>query len=339
MLFGRAAVKAEGGNLEGRLNMDELELLSRVRSLFDQTPNPENLLVPNGDDGAVFTAANQKVVVSTDMAVEGVHFRTSWSSAYEIGKKITVANLADIFAMGGWPKFLLVSVAFPSGFLNRLEELAMGIRDEAGKVNAKVIGGDLSSSQQLVISITAIGETFNAITRSGAKPHDLVMISHLPGWSAAGLMALEKSLLKTELQSYAVKQHCAPQVDYQSYRESFALANSATDISDGLLLDAANIAQASEVALELDLSTLKALPDFGRLRELAAQLANTATLEAAEDLALNWVLRGGEDHVLLVTAAQIIPGFKVVGRVAPGSGVFVDGKKMATQLGGFQHHW
>ena len=320
--------------------MDELEILSKVRTIFDQLPNPPELLVPNGDDGAVFNAINSKVVVSTDMAVEGVHFRTDWSTAYEIGRKITTANLADIFAMGGEPKFLLVSVAFPSGYLNRLEDLAKGIRDEARKVNANVIGGDISSSQQLVISITAIGQTEQAITRSGAKLNDLVMISNLPGWSAAGLIMLEKSLVETELQNHAVKQHCAPDIEYQSYKEIFGIANSATDTSDGLLLDAANIAQASGVAIELSSTALRALPDFQELQELATQLNKSdGSPELASATAMNWILRGGEDHVLLATAEQAIPGFSVIGKVVSGSGVLVDGKKVATELGGFQHRW
>lgn len=320
--------------------MDELEILSKVRTIFDQLPNPPELLVPNGDDGAVFNAINSKVVVSTDMAVEGVHFRTDWSTAYEIGRKITTANLADIFAMGGEPKFLLVSVAFPSSYLNRLEDLAKGIRDEARKVNAKVIGGDISSSQQLVISITAIGQTEQAITRSGAKLNDLVMISNLPGWSAAGLIMLEKSLVETELQNHAVKRHCAPDIEYQSYKEIFGIANSATDTSDGLLLDAANIAQASGVAIELSSTALRALPDFQELQELATQLNKSdGSPELASATAMNWILRGGEDHVLLATAEQAIPGFSVIGKVVSGSGVLVDGKKVATELGGFQHRW
>ena len=323
--------------------MNELEVLARVRSIFDQLPNPPGLLVPNGDDGAVFNAVNSNVVVSTDMAVEGVHFRIDWSTAYEIGRKITVANLADIFAMGGLPKFLLVSVAFPSRHLNRLEDLAKGIRDEAHKVNATVIGGDISSSEQLVISITAIGETDQAITRSGAQPNDLVMISHLPGWSAAGLIMLEKSLTQTELQNNAVKQHCAPEIEHQRYKEILGIANSATDISDGLLLDAANIAQASGVSIELSSSALQSLPDFQKLEELAAQLINinqsAEASETAAEIAMNWILRGGEDHVLLATAQQEIPGFTVIGTVTAGSGVLVDGKKIATDFGGFQHHW
>ena len=110
--------------------MNELEVLNRVRSIFDQTPDSAELLIPNGDDGAVFKVKDSQIVVSTDISVEDVHFRSDWSSADEIGAKITAANLADICAMGGWPKYLLVSVAFPSNFLARLEDLAKGIYSE-----------------------------------------------------------------------------------------------------------------------------------------------------------------------------------------------------------------
>ncbi|MEY3345551.1 MAG: hypothetical protein RLZZ581_345, partial [Actinomycetota bacterium] len=154
--------------------MNEREVLARVRAIFDQVINPSTLVVPNGDDGAIFTATDSNVVIATDMAVEDVHFRLNWSSAREIGQKITVANLADICAMGGWPKYLLVSVGFPKSFVGDLEELAQGICDEAKKVGAKVIGGDLSSSDKLVISITAVGFSERIIQRSGAQVGDLV---------------------------------------------------------------------------------------------------------------------------------------------------------------------
>lgn len=319
--------------------MKELEVLSRVRAIFDQLPDPKELLIPNGDDGAVFTLGNSKMVAATDMAVEGVHFRTDWSSAHEIGRKITAANLADIFAMGGWPKYLLVSVAFPSAFLNHLEDLAIGIREEAAKVNAKVIGGDISSSNKLIISITALGETDNPITRSGAQLNDLVMISNLTGWSAAGLSALEKGFVDTELSQLAIRQHCAPELDYKKYQQSFNFLNAATDTSDGLILDAANIAHTSEVAMEIDSAALRALPDFEKLKALAELLAASNDEESIEELVMSWVLRGGEDHVLLVTGPKVITGFSVIGKVTKGSGVWLDGSEISTELGGFQHHW
>ncbi|NDG09572.1 MAG: thiamine-phosphate kinase, partial [Actinobacteria bacterium] len=91
--------------------MREAELIEQIQSIFART-GKANLIVPNGDDGAVFTSEKQ-VVACADVAVEGVHFRPKWSSLFEVGRKITAANLADICAMGGWPNFLLVTVVLP----------------------------------------------------------------------------------------------------------------------------------------------------------------------------------------------------------------------------------
>ncbi|MFM8523401.1 MAG: thiamine-phosphate kinase [Actinomycetota bacterium] len=314
--------------------MREREVLERIRAIFDATPMSaraaEKVIVGNGDDGAVLQLSEQ-TVLSTDMAVEGVHFHTSWSSPEEIGRKITVANLADICAMGGWPEFLLVTVAFPSDYLHLLEKLAEGIALEAEKVGARVIGGDLSQGKELVISMTAIGRTTRPIPRSGARIGDGVVLSHLPGKSAAGLSLLsERREIDNEMKEHCVKSHCAPTVDYQKYKDAFAFLNSATDISDGLIVDASHIASASGVAFEIDSSTLIAHPDFQLLLQACEN----------EEEALERVLTGGEDHVLLGTTSSPteLPGFIHIGRVIAGNGIFVDGKKR-NEESGYHHTW
>ena len=310
--------------------VNEREVLARVRAIFDQVADPPNLLVPNGDDGAVFASTESNVVIATDMAVEDVHFRLDWSSAREIGQKIAVANLADICAMGGWPQYLLVSVGFPKSFVGNLELLAQGICDEARKVGAKIIGGDLSTSDKLVISITAVGTAELTIKRSGAQIGDLVQLSHLPGWSAAGLTLLQRGIPEFPESSRAMSAHRTPEIDYQKYRKAFAAINSATDTSDGLLLDAQNIAEASGCQLALDSNALIEITGFAEL----AQLARNLSVDEME-----WLLRGGEDHALLVTAKHPIPNFFVIGKVVAGSGVSLDGKEIGEQETGFQHQW
>lgn len=310
--------------------VNEKQVLSRVREIFDAIPDPSNLTVANGDDGAVFSVIDNQVVVSTDMAVENVHFNLAWSSPKQIGEKITAANLADICAMGGWPEYLLVSLAFPQSFLPHLEELAVGIRDEATKVGAKVIGGDISSGQQVVISITAIGKTEAAIRRSGAKVGDRFYVSHLPGWSAAGLLALQKGLQASEIAKVAITQHLSPKLDYQKYQTSFDKSHAATDVSDGLIIDIGNIAESSNVRVDLDSNLVKQVPGFSELSILSQELQIDT---------LDLVLSGGEDHVLLVASDQEIPGFYEIGFASPGAGVFLDGKEVLGRPSGFQHQW
>lgn len=310
--------------------MREHEVLQRIRAIFDATEAHPGEIVGNGDDGAVLSLS-QQTVLSTDMAVEGVHFRRDWSSPEEIGRKITAANLADICAMGGWPEYLLVAVAFPASFLGSLEALARGIAHEAEKVGARVIGGDLSQGKELVISITAVGTTPRPILRSGAKVGDDVVISHLPGFSAAGLSILSKGIeIETEIAREMVAQHCAPQIDYAQYRNASSSLNAATDISDGLVIDSSHIARASKVAIELESELLVAHPQFDRLIQ---------TFQSKES-AMMAVLAGGEDHVLLATtkSPEKIPGFTRIGKVVPGAGVYVDGKRRDEEMG-YQHSW
>lgn len=317
--------------------MDEREVLARVRSIFDRQPTDTSLIVGNGDDGAVFSAESHMTVVATDMAVENVHFRLDWSSADQVGRKITAANLADICAMGGWPQYLLVSVAFPETFLPQLELLATGIFDEARKTGAAVIGGDLSKGSELVISITAIGSTQRAIKRSGAQHGDWLMISHLPGWSAAGLQLLAKN--KKELstaEKRAIAEHQAPEIDYEKYRAVYQHLTSATDISDGLLIDAGHLAEASDVAIAIDTAAFAQCEDYADLKNVAE--VNGLSVK-------EMILGGGEDHVLLATSAtpEKCAGFVAIGRIETGSGLILDGKKIErTDLvngAGYQHVW
>lgn len=305
--------------------MNEAELLTQIQGIFKR-PGKSNLIVPNGDDGAVFSAS-RKVIACADVAVEGVHFDLGWSSYFEVGRKITAANLADICAMGGWPEFLLVTVTLNDRHLSGALDLAEGIAQEADLVGAEVIGGDISSGDQLAISITALGETDKPILRSGAKVGDRVFVSHLPGLSATGLEILRRKLeVDSDLKERAVAQHKSPAIDYFRYREAYPLLNSAIDVSDGLIIDAAHIASSSGVRIEIDSNSLK----------------KSELSEVDSDHYLSWVMAGGEDHVLLGTSSQTVPGFIEVGKVFEGSGVTLDGRELKRdelRAGGWSHSW
>ena len=300
--------------------MREAELVGQIQAIFART-GKANLVVPNGDDGAVFTS-EKSVVACADVAVEGVHFKPEWSSLFEVGRKITAANLADICAMGGWPNFLLVTVVLPEKYLSGVLDLAKGIAYEADLVGAQVIGGDVSAGGELSISITALGETTKPLLRSGAKVGESLYVSSLPGLSAVGLFLLGSGKeIGTELAKKAVLQHKAPTIEYQKYRDSFAKLSSAIDVSDGLVSDATHLAQASNVRIDLNSETLRR----SELREIDGENY------------LNWVLHGGEDHVLLGTSTEAVPGFIEIGKVLAGSGVTLDGKEITA--GGFTHSW
>lgn len=300
--------------------MKEAELLEQIQAVFART-GKANLIVPNGDDGAVFTSEKQ-VIACADVAVEGVHFKVGWSSLFEIGRKITAANLADICAMGGWPNFLLVTVALPEKYLSGVLDLAKGIAHEADLVGAQVIGGDLSTGAELSISITALGETTKPLLRSGAKAGEALYVSSIPGSSAAGLYLLNSGKeVRTELERKAVLEHKVPTIEYQKYLDSYSKLSSAIDVSDGLITDAGHLANASKVQIDLNSEAFR----MSELREIDGERF------------LDWVLNGGEDHVLLGTSSEEISGFIEIGKVLSGSGVTLDGKEIAA--GGFTHSW
>ena len=291
--------------VEGRvfLMASEAELIAALKAIFEANAD-ERVLVGIGDDAAVIAQPKGKVALATDIAVEGVHFNRSWSSLFEIGAKITAANLADIYAMGGKPEYLLVAAALPQGFeVSEIQELARGIVDEAAKVGARVVGGDLTASQSLVISIAVYGSIKDPVLRSRAKVGDLVIINDLPGASAAGL-----ALLQQGIKDERTLPHRRPIVDYIAARD-FALAgvSAMADVSDGLISELSHIAKASGVGIEI------------------------RTDEPID-------FHGGEDHVFVATISPHLPFPRQaieIGRVVLGKGVRINGEPASHK--GFTH--
>jgi thiamine-monophosphate kinase len=304
----------------------EATLIARLRELFN-TSFQSGVELGIGDDAAVLSASNNKLVATVDMAVEGVHFRCDWSSPFQIGAKLTTANLADIFAMGAKPKYLLVAAAISQ--VNNSEvitELAKGIRSVADNFKVTVIGGDLSKAEIMSLSITALGElSGNPILRSNAQVGDLLYLSALPGLSAAGLAILNRGLDRPR---YVVDAHLNPKLVAPD--KLIKVATSMCDISDGLVTDAGNIAKASGVAINLNKELITSAPDFKDLAELANELG--------EDV-FDWILTGGEDHFFLATVnpsnASEELGIKI-GVVTTGSGeISLDGAVI--KKSGYQH--
>jgi thiamine-monophosphate kinase len=290
------------------MNFDEAGVISALTRIFGATHRGVEIGI--GDDGAV-VATTDRTVITTDMAVEGTHFSTKWSSAFDIGRKITAANLADVYAMGGSPKYLVAAVTLTGQeSMEWIEELAEGIAHEASSCGAFVVGGDLAKGPCIVVSMTAIGEVDNPITRSGAQVGDSIYISSLPGWSAAGLSIIEKEL-DDDLAVHAVSEYSAPTVDYVSAIQfSNNRAHSMCDVSDALIIQANQLASASGVALNFDQGLIAQHPEFVTLKELA----DSQGVDVWQ-----WIFAGGEDHVFLATGNDL-DGF-CVGVVVEGNGV------------------
>ena len=300
------------------MNFDEEQVISEITSIFSKsiTSNPQ-VIVGIGDDAAV-VATDQHSVITTDMAIEDVHFKREWSTAYEIGSKITVANLADLYAMGADPRYLVVALTLTGNEeLSWIKELAQGIADTAAKSDAVVVGGDLSRAKNIMISITAIGSSRLHITRSGARVGDSIYVSALPGWSRAGYEVLSRNLTLSKVFERALTQFKSPEL-VPSLMRSFKSAHSLCDISDSFMEQAEQMSRASAVEFEIDIKKFERAEGF-------ADLASVAHAIGCDVWDL--VLAGGEDHALLATGVNL-PGI-CIGRVLEGSGVKVLDMKKA----------
>jgi thiamine-monophosphate kinase len=304
----------------------EAGLIARLRDLF-HTSFQTQVQVGIGDDAAVIKSSNNKLVATVDMAVEDIHFNKKWSSPFQIGAKLTTANLADIFAMGAIPKYLLVAAGISE--LNNSEtvtELAKGIRSVADKFEVTVIGGDLSKSEKMTLSITALGELSDQpILRSGARVGDLIYLSSLTGLSAAGLAILNRELDRPR---YVVEAHLNPKLVAPD--KLIKVATSMCDVSDGLATDAAHLSYASNVNFNLSKDLISQAADFKDLAELAKELG--------EDV-FDWILTGGEDHFFLATVGKENESNELgiqIGSVGKGEGkLLLDGVEIKKT--GYQH--
>ena len=308
------------------MSESEAGLIAQLRDLF-HTSFQTGVEIGIGDDAAVVLASNKKLVATVDMAVEDIHFKREWSTPFQIGAKLTTANLADIFAMGATPKYLLVAAAITEvNNSQTVSELAKGIRSVADKFEVAVIGGDLSRAEKMSLSITALGEiSEKSITRSGAKVGDIVYVSALPGLSAAGLAILTRGLDRPR---YVVEAHLNPKLSVPN--KLIQVATSMCDISDGLFTDASHIASASTVRINLSKNKLISGSDFKDLAELAVELGEQV---------FDWILTGGEDHFFLATVDPKNASDEIgleIGVVEAGGGeVVLDGEKI--QKAGYQH--
>ncbi|MDT7576766.1 MAG: thiamine-monophosphate kinase [Pseudonocardiales bacterium] len=283
----------------------EFGLIARVTR--DRIQPASTLLGP-GDDAAVVAASDGRVVATTDVLVEGVHFRLDWSTPEQIGRKAAAANLADVAAMGAVPTALLVGLAAPSDTpVETLSGLADGLWAEAGSVGAGLVGGDVVAAAELVLAVTALGslEGRAPVTRAGARPGDVVALAGRVGWAAAGLAVLQRGFRSP---GAVVGAHRVPQPPYAAGPEAArAGATSMIDVSDGLLADLGHVAAASGVVIDLR------VPDVpSRLAELGPALGIDP---------LSWLLTGGEDHALVATFPPdvVLPAaFAVIGAVGAG---------------------
>ena len=310
-------------------DLGERALLARILAVLGDASRAE---VGPGDDAAVLSAPGGRIVVTTDTLVHGPDFRLAWSGGFDLGFKSAAVNLADVAAMGARPTALFVALALPDETtVDFVEDLARGLREACADLapGCAVEGGDLTASDTLTIAVTAIGvlDGRPPVLRSGARPADVVAVAGELGAAARGLALLfdrfrdaegrpvpvdAGALTAAERDDLAAQLRPRPPIALGPVAAG-AGATAMMDVSDGLLLDATRLAEASRVSIDLD-----------------------AGMDADD-------LRGGEGHALLACfppEVHLPAGFRAVGRVAPREGwpaVTVGGAPVTGHLGWDPH--
>jgi thiamine-monophosphate kinase len=279
----------------------EFELIAHLtRGL---PPRPD-VALGVGDDCAILDLNGDTLLLATsDSQVEGVHFTRQFSSPEQIGRKALSVNLSDIAAMGGEPRYALVSLILPEDLSRSyIDTLYAGIRHEASHYATAIIGGNISSageSASFVIDITLLGtiERGRAITRSGAQSGDTLMVTNTLGDSAAGLYTLlhPSAHYPRNAQEVLRKVHRIPQPRIRVGRVLSqlgpAIITAMLDVSDGCSGDLAHLCERSNVGARVELALLPLSPF---IRAVAASIGYDPFL---------WALHGGEDYELLFTVS------------------------------------
>jgi thiamine-monophosphate kinase len=326
--------------------LGEFGLIELLADIVDRTKNPQDsswqrLLIGIGDDAAAWQGDSSIQLATTDSLIQDTHFDLNVTTWEELGWKAIAVNLSDIAAMGGVPKYALISLALPGELeTDCISSLYQGMAQIANQFGVAIIGGNIASASRTMITVTVLGslESKSALTRSAALPGDQVAVTGYPGLSAAGLKMLKQKLsFDAETSRLLRRAHLQPT---PRINEGQVLlrhgVKAAIDISDGLIADLTHICKASKVSARINKDSVPIHPILqSNFKSDCQQLA----------------LSGGEDYELLFTASsQVINQVKqaiscpitVIGEITegtPGQVTLSDaaGKSIPWQQGGWEH--
>jgi len=278
-----------------------IDLLAKMAGSW----HDERLLIGIGDDAAAWRGDTSIQLATVDSLIQDVHFSLAIASWNELGWKALAVNLSDIAAMGGMPKYALVSLALPSHTeVEDITALYKGMIELAQRFEVAIVGGDTSSAPMVAINITILGSTRSQdkhiLTRSAAKPGDKVAVTGELGAAAAGVKMLKRKLQFSPEATACFKKaflHPSPRIaEGQLLVEQEV--KTAIDISDGLIQDLNHICKASQVSARIEIDRVPIQP------EVKANFG---------DRALELALSGGEDYELLFTGStEVIDKVKKV---------------------------
>jgi thiamine-monophosphate kinase len=273
-------------------DIGEFGLINRIRK-WTVASGPA-LLQGIGDDVAVIEMGRKTLLATTDILIEGIHFDRSWMDPYRLGKKSLMVNLSDIAAMGGIPKYFLISLGLPKDLpFSFFSRLYRGIKEGARRYHVDLVGGDTSLSEKITINICLLGEgrKGNLVFRSGARTGDELFVSGTLGDSALGLRILEQRGVRGAPQRL-VEKHLSPSPRValgQAIAEQ-RCATAMIDVSDGLLSDTRHLLEESGVGAMIWEDRIPLSPSY----------RNTIRRYSKDPYQM--ALSGGEDYELLFTA-------------------------------------
>jgi len=335
----------KGGHPVHLKDLGEFGLINRLTR--DMRSYDSSVVLGIGDDAAAFKVSGDRfVLITCDMLIEGRHFVLDKIKPGDLGYKALAVNLSDIAAVGGIPRHAVISAGWPDYVdVDYAEQVYAGVREIAGSFGVNILGGDTVRAPQLVLDITVIGESKSPpVTRSGARPGDVIAVTGRVGASAAGLELLLTdfcSPLPEAVRDRLIVAHVRP---VPRVREAATLAEAGAsamiDISDGLASEVNHICNNSGTGA---LIYADRLPVDGDTRQAAQGLKKDW---------LHWALFGGEDYELVVTLPKAqVPAarealrvmgtdFSVIGEVTErkhGVSIVLEEGAVPLNSGGYDH--
>ncbi len=327
----------------------EFGLIGRISAMLaEQAPGVVRGI---GDDVAVLDISGPEYLLATcDIQVEGVHFTRKAISPYQLGRKVVAINVSDIAAMGGEPRWALVSLAIQEDTeVDYVDELYRGMREQAALAGASIVGGNMSLLKSgIAVDLTLLGVIApeRLILRSTARAGDAILLTGSPGESRAGLELIRRPELALSFESRQklLERHLCPQPRLAEGRllAKSGQVNAMIDVSDGVIADLRHICNSSGKGAEIRVESLPVSPG----------VVETARLAGADSL--EWALSGGEDYELLFTASpESVPGLQKmlldetgnscaqIGKITAETGelwlLLADGKRITPSEKGWDH--
>ncbi|WP_163328519.1 thiamine-phosphate kinase [Desulfurobacterium thermolithotrophum] len=312
------------------MKLGEFELINKLTKKL--SCSSEKVIVGIGDDAAVVKLNNSYQIITSDALVENSHYKREWINNfpelyYYLGKKLLSISISDVASMGGIPEFAIINLGVSKQSEEELlEALYDGLSDACKDYRVSIVGGDTVASETEFFDSTLTGKSKGYMLRSLAKPKDLVAVTGTFGDSRAGLEIL---LENKPIESYLVKRFLDPSARVKEGKEALTLGvQCGTDVSDGLIFNLYTISESSNVKIDI----------FSEKIPISKELISYV---GSRKRALQYALFGGEDYELIITFPEKLLnsieriGFKVIGVVSEGNGVFLDGKRIKKV--GFDH--